>query len=155
MLAFSQMDSNAWNGRNTEIDFQLTTSVLSDKTDMLQLGSTETEFNGPYTTDFKEKKITYWNQYQNSQFSVRLHLDPHLQIVNRKIDGVLDWLATCGGLLFALHLVAELLIEVYAVYFIKSKLAWLLVKVLPSDKPEDENQENQDKEGKEGGEKES
>ena len=81
-----------------------------------------------------------------------MNLDPHLQIVNRKIDGLLDWLATCGGLLFALHLIAELLIEVYAVYFIKSKLAGLLVKVLPSDKPDDENQQN---EGKEGGEKES
>ena len=143
------MDSNAWNGRNTEIDFQLTTSVLSDKTDMMQLGSTETEFNGPYTTDFKQKKLTYKDQYQNSQFSVKLNLDPHLQIVNRKIDGLLDWLATCGGLLFALHLIAELLIEVYAVYFIKSKLAGLLVKVLPSDKPDDENQGNESKEGEE------
>ena len=90
---------------------------------MLQLGSEETEFNSPATTDFKHRRLTYKDQYQNSQFSVKLNLDPHLQIVNRKIDGVLDWLATCGGLIFALHLIAELLIEFYAVYFIKAKLA--------------------------------
>ena len=111
---------------------------------MLQLGSTETEFNGPATTDFKQKKLTYKDQYLISQFSVKLNLNPNFEIVNRKIDGILDWLATCGGLLFALHLIAELLIEIYAVYFIKAKLAWLVIKVLPSDKPDNDNQGNQE-----------
>ena len=102
----------------------------------MQLGGTdETEFYGPTTTDFKHKKLTYKDQYLISQFSIKLNLNPHLQIVNRKIDGLLDWIATWGGLLYGLHLIAELLIEVYSVYFIKAKLAWLLVKVLPSSPP--------------------
>ena len=63
-----------------------------------------------------------------------MNLKPHLKTINRKTDGLLDWLGEWGGMLDGLYLIAELLIEAYNVYFIKAKLLWLLTKFLPSQK---------------------
>ena len=68
----------------------------------------------------------------NYLFGVKLNLNPHLKTINRKTDGLLDWLGAWGGMLDGLYLIAELLIEAYNVYFIKAKLLWLLTKISPS-----------------------
>ena len=65
--------------------------------------------------------------------SVRLNLNADLLIINRKTDSILDWAASCGGVLKALTITIKFLLEFYNVYRIKSKLTSLFVKFLPSD----------------------
>ena len=55
----------------------------------------------------------------------------------------MDFLGDVGGFVDAIYMIVEILAEAYSVYMIKSKLAYLLVKVIPSKKSGNENEEGQ------------
>ena len=52
--------------------------------------------------------------------------------IRRKTDSLLDWLGDWGGLLDSLHFLADILVSPLTAYMMKSNLAMLLVKILPS-----------------------
>ena len=53
-------------------------------------------------------------------------------MINRKTDSFLDWLGDFGGLVEGLFFIGAILIENYSAYALESKLAWLLVRFVPS-----------------------
>ena len=59
-------------------------------------------------------------------------LNENLLKIRRKTDSLLDWLGDWGGLLDSLHFLTDILISPLAAYMMKSKLASLIVKLLPS-----------------------
>ena len=59
-------------------------------------------------------------------------LNPDVLKIRRKTDSILDWLGDWGGLLDSLHFLADILISPLSAYMMKSKLAQLLVKIIPS-----------------------
>ena len=63
---------------------------------------------------------------------MNITLNPDVTKVRRKTDSLLDWLGDWGGLLDSLHFLADILISPLSAYMMKSKLAQLLVKLLPS-----------------------
>ena len=65
-------------------------------------------------------------------FSMTLTVNSDIPKIRRKTDSFLDWLGDWGGLLDSLHFLADILISPLAAYMMKSKLAQLLVKILPS-----------------------
>ena len=58
---------------------------------------------------------------------------PDVLKVRRKTDSLLDWLGDWGGLLDSLHFIADILVSPLSIYMMKSKLAKLIVKILPSE----------------------
>ena len=58
-------------------------------------------------------------------------------MINRKTDSILDFLADVGGFVDAIYMIVEVLAEAFSLYVIKSKLAWLLVKIMPTKKSEE------------------
>ena len=62
-----------------------------------------------------------------------IKIKPDVLIVRRKTDSLLDWLGDWGGLLDSLHFIADILVSPLSIYMMKSKLAKLLVKILPSE----------------------
>ena len=59
-------------------------------------------------------------------------INPDVLKIRRKTDSILDWLGDWGGLMDSLHFLADILISPLAAYMMKSKLAKLLVKIIPS-----------------------
>ena len=53
--------------------------------------------------------------------------------IRRKTDSLLDWLGDWGGLLDSLYFLGDILVSPLSAYMMRSKLAQLLVKVLPSE----------------------
>ena len=53
--------------------------------------------------------------------------------IRRKTDSILDWLGDWGGLYDGLNLIADFLVANYSTFILNSKLAFLIVKSLPSD----------------------
>ena len=64
-------------------------------------------------------------------FSMTLTVNSDIPKIRRKTDSFLDWLGDWGGLLDSLHFLADILISPLSAYMMKSKLAQLLVKLLP------------------------
>ena len=62
-----------------------------------------------------------------------VNISPDLLKVRRKIDSLLDWLGDWGGLLDSLYFIADILLSPLSAYMMKSKLARLIVKILPSE----------------------
>ena len=62
-----------------------------------------------------------------------VNLSPDVPKIRRKTDSLLDWLGDWGGLLDSLYFLADILISPLSAYMMKSKLAQLLVKILPSE----------------------
>jgi len=62
-----------------------------------------------------------------------ISLSPDVPKIRRKTDSLLDWLGDWGGLLDGLHFLADILVSPFSAFVMKSKLALLLVKLLPSD----------------------
>ena len=52
--------------------------------------------------------------------------------IRRKTDSILDWLGDWGGLYDGLNLIADFLVTNYSTFILNSKLAFLIVKFLPS-----------------------
>ena len=61
-----------------------------------------------------------------------IKISPDVLKIRRKTDSLLDWLGDWGGLLDSLHFLVDILINPFAAYMMKSKLALLLVKLVPS-----------------------
>ena len=66
-------------------------------------------------------------------FSMELNINPDAPKIRRKTDSLLDWLGDWGGLLDGLNFLADILLSPLSAYMMKSKLAQLLVKLLPSE----------------------
>ena len=62
-----------------------------------------------------------------------VEISPDVPKVRRKTDSLLDWFGDWGGLLDSLHFLADILISPLSAYMMKSKLAQLLVKIIPSE----------------------
>ena len=62
-----------------------------------------------------------------------LTLDNDLLKIRRKTESLLDWFGDWGGLLDSLHFLADILVNPLSAYMMKSKLATLLVKLIPSE----------------------
>ena len=60
-------------------------------------------------------------------------VSPDVPKIRRKTDSLLDWLGDWGGLLDSLYFIADILLSPLSAYMMKSKLAQLLVKLLPSE----------------------
>ena len=60
-------------------------------------------------------------------------LSPDVPKIRRKTDSLLDWLGDWGGLLDSLFFLADILVSPLSAFMMKSKLASLLVKFLPSE----------------------
>ena len=60
-------------------------------------------------------------------------LSPDVPKIRRKTDSLLDWLGDWGGLLDSLYFIASILVSPFSEYMMKSKLASLLVKFIPSE----------------------
>ena len=63
--------------------------------------------------------------------TLALHND--LLRIRRKTESILDWFGDWGGLLDSLHFLADILISPLSAYMMRSKLASLLVKLIPSE----------------------
>ena len=61
-----------------------------------------------------------------------ISISPDVPKIRRKTDSLLDWLGDWGGLLDSLHFLVDILVNPLSAYIMKSKLALLLVKILPS-----------------------
>ena len=68
-----------------------------------------------------------------------IQLIPDVLKVRRKTDSFLDWLGDWGGLYGSLHFIAEILVSPLSAYMLNSKLAQLLVKLLPSESKKDKS----------------
>ena len=117
-------------------DFQ--TTQLEDETDLVQFGnSDEAYFNSPIQkkeTDF----IIFdsgWKDFPShyKYFSMDLGISPDVPKIRRKTDSLLDWLGDWGGLLDSLYFLADILLSPLSAYMMNSKLAQLLVRILPSE----------------------
>ena len=62
-----------------------------------------------------------------------LTLSPDVPKIRRKTDSLLDWFGAWGGLLDSLHFLADILISPFSAFMMKSKLAQLLIKLIPSE----------------------
>ena len=62
-----------------------------------------------------------------------VELNPDVPKIKRKTDSLLDWLGDWGGLLDSLRFLADILLSPLSTYMMNSKLAKLLVKILPSE----------------------
>ena len=60
-------------------------------------------------------------------------IKPDVIKIRRKTDSLLDWLGDWGGLLDSLYFIADILVSPLSAYMMRSKLAKLLVKILPSE----------------------
>ena len=60
-------------------------------------------------------------------------LKPDVLKIRRKTDSLLDWLGDWGGLLDSLYFLADILVSPFSAFMMKSKLAKLLVKIVPSE----------------------
>ena len=56
--------------------------------------------------------------------------------INRKTGSLADLLAVCGGLIRALNIVGEVLINPYTMYALQAHLAMNLVRYIPSSQSE-------------------
>ena len=104
----------------------------------MQFGNTdETYFTSPIQKKSSDFLIndSGWKNFptQYKFFSMELSISPDVPKVKRKIDSLLDWLGNWGGLLDGLNFLAYILISPLSNYRMKSKLAMLLVKILPSE----------------------
>ena len=64
---------------------------------------------------------------------MNVNISPDVPKIRRKTDSLLDWLGDWGGLLDSLHFLADILLSPLSAYMMKSKLAALIVKILPSE----------------------
>ena len=60
-----------------------------------------------------------------------MSLSADLVVINRKTDSLFDWLGDWGGFLDGLSLIAELIMESYSLYQIKTFLTRLLIQLAP------------------------
>ena len=60
-----------------------------------------------------------------------MNLNANLNTIDRKTDSFFDWIGAWGGMHDGLHAIAELFLEFFSVFAIKSRLL-LFVKLLPS-----------------------
>ena len=65
-------------------------------------------------------------------FSMSVSINSDVQKIRRKTESLLDWLGDWGGLLDSLHFLVEILISPFSAFMMNSKLAQLLVKLVPS-----------------------
>ena len=66
-----------------------------------------------------------------------IKLSPDVPKIRRKTDSFLDWLGDWGGLHGSLLFLAEILVSPLSAYMLNSKLAQLLVKLIPSESKND------------------
>ena len=59
-------------------------------------------------------------------------MKPDLYKTNRKTDSFFDWLGDWGGLFDGLNLIGKHTLNNYSLYALNAKLAWLLVRFVPS-----------------------
>ena len=64
--------------------------------------------------------------------SLEINLSRDLRVINRQTYSILDFLGDCGGLLDALKLLGELFANPVALYMFRTKIASLIVHILPS-----------------------
>ena len=64
--------------------------------------------------------------------SLEINLNRDLIVINRQTYSLLDFLGDCGGLLDALKLLGELFANPVALYMFRTKIASLIVHILPS-----------------------
>ena len=104
----------------------------------MQFGNTdETYFNSAIQkkdTDFLIIDSS-WKDFPTKYkfFSMDVFISPDVPKVRRKTDSLLDWLGDWGGLLDGLNFLADILLRPLSAYMIKSKLASLIIKILPSE----------------------
>ena len=73
-------------------------------------------------------------------FEIDIKTDPNLFLINRNTDSLLNWLAKWGGLLDGLNFIGKNLLATYSGYFLNSMLVSELVRIVPSEENEQENQ---------------
>ena len=61
-----------------------------------------------------------------------MEIKPDLYKINRKTDSFFDWLGNWGGLFDGLNLIGKHALNDYSLYALNAKLAWLLVRFVPS-----------------------
>ena len=113
------------------------TTHLEDETDLVQFGNTdETYFNSPIQKKDTDFLIfdSGWTDFPTKYkfFSMDISISSDVPKIRRKTDSLLDWLGDWGGLLDSLHFLADILVSPLTAYMMKSNLAMLLVKILPS-----------------------
>ena len=64
---------------------------------------------------------------------MEMNLNSDVPKIRRKTESLLDWLGDWGGLLDGLHFIADILISPLSTYMLKSTIASLLVKFIPSE----------------------
>ena len=65
------------------------------------------------------------------EYAVGMTFSADQLVINRKTDSLFDWLGDWGGFLDGLSLIAELLMESYSLYQIKTFLTNLLIRFSP------------------------
>jgi len=109
--------------------------LLSDRTDFLQLGSSNNRYFYSGFNDLNPQPSS-WNAFPTEEdpfaqykfCSVSFELDKNLRQINRQTYSFLDWLGDCGGLLDALYIIAEMLVGPVSAFALRSKLVSTLVK---------------------------
>ena len=112
--------------RPQEFKYDLQGQKVSDWTDLLQLGGANINFfHGLQAGNFYDIS---WGPL----FRIVVGLKSDLIQINRKTESLLDVLSSCGGLMRALTIIAQILIKSYNTYALKSLLADNLVRFVPS-----------------------
>ena len=104
----------------------------------MQLGNTDETF---INSSIQKKDTDFlifdsgWKDFPTKYkfFSMDVTISPDVPKIRRKTDSLLDWLGDWGGLLDSLHFLADILLSPLSAYMMKSKLAALIVKILPSE----------------------
>ena len=114
---------------------------LNDETDLVQLGQST-------VTDIYDWKLTEWtpstwrkfpdaeNPYAKYKFiSLGIQQGKNFTQIGRQTYSLLDWLGDWGGLMDALHMIAEILVAPFSVIALKAKFLaqFLRFKVPPQD----------------------
>ena len=118
--------------------FDLQSSILEDQTDFIQFGNgEETYFNSPKQKQLSDFKVydSGWKNFPTFYkfFSTTITISPDVGKIRRKTESFLDWLGDWGGLLDSLNFLADIFISSYSSYILKTKLAKILVRFLPSE----------------------
>ena len=105
----------------------------------MQVGNSDDRYFTSHVDNIAPK-FSSWSNYPSKEdplslykfSSLEINLYRDLKVINRQTYSLLDFLGDCGGLLDALRILGELFANPVALYMLHTKIASLIVYILPS-----------------------
>ena len=125
-------------------NYMVQTNMVSDETQLFQLGESEDREFHSYVDNIKSM-YSAWQDFPTEEnpytlykyASMEINLFKDMRQINRQTYSLLDWLGDCGGLLDALFFIGEIFVNPISLYFARSRIASLLVSMMPTNHTEE------------------